>query len=936
MTTSRPTDQTAKPGTDISSHINFSVITEIFEKVSQSSSITHKADILKRYIESFQKFRKSYLTDHKGNAKSANTTFFAILRLLLPQYDRDRESYGIKVTTLGKIYVRLLAIDPHGEVAKKLTTDRYSLSSSATDFADTIYDIMKLRAVEQCQLTVYEVNRHLDAISVYNQNNNRPKIDNELIHMTKGLTAIDQKWLTRIILKKMRLGLGPQKILSVYHPSASDFYDRYVHLSRVCECVESGETTTGNPATDLFANKGTIEPMQPFRPMLCQKLNLATFEQQIRLHDFYTETKMDGERFQMHIVNGQYKYFSRNGFEYSAEFGRTLTPFIAKLFCVPITNLILDGEMMVWNIGEQNYRTKAENTEVKSIKSDNPVIRPCFCAYDVLYLNNVCMTSKPYAERSRLLQTLFNERPGFLTRCKRSKIRDADHFTECLNQAFDDKEEGLVVKNADSRYSPGERNAGWWKIKGDYIDGLVSDLDLLIIGGYYRGETVASFLVGVAKKVADDEWSFYAVTKVGGLSRSQLHQIDSKIKPYWKRCQTTKNGRVTKVVNPLGIEFGGSTPAAWIDPRNSIVLEVKGSELVKSGSYGTQYTLRFPRVVSIRDDKPWHECCQLDEFERLCRSDSKVEKLTKRHVNLSDMNRCLPPKRSRKATKSTLQSTLATTDEAELAEITKQIDNICNGRDICILSSNDKNVPPVNRLKAMVLAHGGRIVENPSAKTFVCVAGLLTARVRSLMQLGVYNIAKVDWLCRALGGNDVRTDLLDYNRADMHSLNAELEIEFQRKYDRYGDSFTSHSTVDGMRTLLLQMEGEKLEELDRTELHEMEKMLYEPEKPPNIFRLATALFYDKNVESTHGKLKLQLARTMFVARGGRCVQQDDDNLFSHLIVNTDNLDPNDLAEFNCTDVDMPVRVVSCQWIYDSYNASKKKSVKPYLVVRDKA
>lgn len=932
MGSSRPrrNKMTSSHSTDISSHIKFGVITEILERVSQSSSITTKADILKRYIESFEKFRKNYI-GRNDNGQTTGT-FFPILRLLLPQYDRDRESYGIKVTTLGKLYVRILAIDPHGEVAKKLTTDRYSHTSSTTDFGDTICEIMKVRCAEQSQLTVYEVNRHLDTIAECNQNNNRSKIDDELIQMINGMTAIDQKWLTRIILKKMRLGLGPQKILSVYHPSASDFFDRYVHLSRVCDCVDSGETSEA-PVSDPFANKGTIEPMQPFRPMLCQKLGLATFEQQIRIHDFYTETKMDGERFQMHIADGQYKYFSRKGYAYSTEFGRTLTPFIGKLFCVPITNIILDGEMMVWNIAEQTYRTKAENTDVKSIKSDNPVMRPCFCAYDVLYLNNVCLTSKPYAERSRLLQTLFNERAGFLTRCKRSKIRDAEHFMECLNNAFDDKEEGLVVKNADSRYSPGERNAGWWKIKGDYIDGLVSDLDLLIIGGYYRGETIASFLVGVGKKTADEQWTYYAVTKVGGLSKSQLHQINGKLKPYWKRCQTTKDGRSTKVVNPVGIEFGASTPTAWIDPKHSMILEVKGSELVKSTSYGTQYTLRFPRVVSIRNDKPWHECCQLDEFERLCRSDSKVEKLTKRHVNISDMNRMVPPKRSRKVAASKVLA--VNTDLAELVQNTVQIDNICAGRDFCMLSTNDKNVPPMAQLKAMVLAHGGRIVENPSAKTFVCVAGSLTNRVTKLKNLRLYNIAKVEWLCRALAGDDVRTKLLDFNRTDMHSHTDELEFEFQQKFDIYGDSFTGKSTVAELKTFLFEMTDNDIPSLSRTELYEMEQMLYEPEKPPNMFQLATALFYDKNVVSAHAQLKLQLARLMFEARGGRCVEQDDDNRFSHLIVVTDNLDRNDLAKFIKSEAEEPVRVISCQWIYDCYNDSKKKSGKPYAVVIDK-
>ena len=43
----------------------------------------------------------------------------------------------------------------------------------------------------------------------------------------------------------------------------------------------------------------------------------------------------------------------------------------------------------------------------------------------------------------------------------------SDHILECLNKAFDEKEEGVVIKEADSLYVPGQRNAGWIKIKPD-------------------------------------------------------------------------------------------------------------------------------------------------------------------------------------------------------------------------------------------------------------------------------------------------------------------------------------------------------------------------------------------------------------------------------------------------------------------------------------
>lgn len=51
--------------------------------------------------------------------------------------------------------------------------------------------------------------------------------------MINGMTAIDQKWLIRIILKNLRLGIGKQKMFALFHPSAYDFYCQYSNLSRV-------------------------------------------------------------------------------------------------------------------------------------------------------------------------------------------------------------------------------------------------------------------------------------------------------------------------------------------------------------------------------------------------------------------------------------------------------------------------------------------------------------------------------------------------------------------------------------------------------------------------------------------------------------------------------------------------------------------------------
>lgn len=142
---------------------------------------------------------------------------------------------------------------------------------------------------------------------------------------------------------------------------------------------------------------------------------------------------------------------------------------------------------------------------------------------------------------------------------------------------------------------------------------------MCIIGGYYdeRKQYIKSFLLGVMNKNDSnmDESVFHAIGRVrNGLSRAQMQKIQKKLDPYWHKVLLTKNGRKINSLNPKCIEWNQDPPDVWIEPKNSILLQIKASELVETKTYRTSHTLRFPRIVEIREDKMWYDCCSLDEF----------------------------------------------------------------------------------------------------------------------------------------------------------------------------------------------------------------------------------------------------------------------------------------------------------------------------------
>lgn len=77
---------------------------------------------------------------------------------------------------------------------------------------------------------------------------------------------------------------------------------------------------------------------------------------------YFVENKYDGERFQLHMENGQYKYFSKNGYDYSNVYGSNynsglITPHLQKIFS-HISSVIFDGEMMGFNTKTNSFGSK--------------------------------------------------------------------------------------------------------------------------------------------------------------------------------------------------------------------------------------------------------------------------------------------------------------------------------------------------------------------------------------------------------------------------------------------------------------------------------------------------------------------------------------------------------------------------------------------------
>lgn len=292
------------------------------------------------------------------------------------------------------------------------------------------------------------------------------------------MNAIQLKWLIRIILKDLKIGVKEHIVLEAYHPDATNLYNFTSSLEEVCEKLNDPKKRINEIMIQLF---------QPCYPMLGEKAKPNKIETLLKNQSFYIETKYDGERFQLHKSNDKYGYYSRNSHDYSDTFGRdssngSLTPYIHYAFSKDVKSIILDGEMCGYNSSENILLTSKGEYDVKSNSRHWDNIHTCYVVFDILMFNDQVLTNKPLKERLEYLKKAFTEIEDRIIVSNRELCTSNQQVVDALNRAIDNRLEGIVVKDPSSVYQPNVRSSsGWFKVKPDYMLGLNDDLGKLIL-----------------------------------------------------------------------------------------------------------------------------------------------------------------------------------------------------------------------------------------------------------------------------------------------------------------------------------------------------------------------------------------------------------------------------------------------------------------------
>ncbi|EGW33446.1 dsDNA break repair ligase [Spathaspora passalidarum NRRL Y-27907] len=588
-----------------------------------------KAYIINSFIQQFKL--------HIGN------DIYPSARLIFP--DKAGRLYYIKDIVLARLIIKMYSIPKDSDdysmlynwklqyqKTKRFTVDQHKLRDLPLQAARIISNRRNYMN-ETHEFSVADINAKLDALNLAKKSAEQIEI---LKPLFDTLTIPELRWLIHIILKKTILGFFENYFLNSWHPDASRLYS-------ICNNLQKTVNYLVDPNTRVDPNLLTVHPFYPFKPQLAQKLSssyaklikdfqkitdmepqMQTLFDKLDLKDkFYIEEKMDGDRMVLHKEGPHFKFYSRRLKDYSFLYGEnyefgSLTKYLTEAFPGNVDSVILDGEMVAYDYVRKAilpFGTLKSSAIQESVRQYTIIDQyeqqssyPYFLVFDILYLNGRNLTNYPLFFRKNILNKVIRPIPN------RFEIHDSrisssiEDIKRAIREIVGSRSEGLVLKHTQSKYHIGYRNLKWIKLKPEYLEKFGENLDLVVIGKVPGVKN--SYMTGLRNETDGSYYSFCMCAN--GFTNEEFDKIERITHGKWIK---TKDQIPSKSV----IQFGTKQPPWWINPRDSLVLEIKARSIDAQSekTFAVGSTLHNMYCRRIRTDKNIDECISMQEYFQL-------------------------------------------------------------------------------------------------------------------------------------------------------------------------------------------------------------------------------------------------------------------------------------------------------------------------------
>ena len=247
-----------------------------------------------------------------------------------------------------------------------------------------------------------------------------------------------------------------------------------------------------------------------------------------------------------------------------------------------------------------------------------------YLVFDVLYAGGELAMDRPLRERARILDELvakgdhhgdaetrrgprrtgtqeklsFGEEDGTdaspaaaVIRAPAFRATTPDELEELFAAAQARGNEGLMIKDLNSPYTPGKRGKSWLKMKRE-----LATLDVVVTAVEYgHGKRI-----GVLSDYTFGVWEGDRLVNIGkaysGLTDTEIAEMTQ-----WFLEHTIEDQGFRRVVEP------------------KIVLEVAFNNMMRSDRHDSGYALRFPRIVRLRPDKLAEDADTIETAQKIYR-----------------------------------------------------------------------------------------------------------------------------------------------------------------------------------------------------------------------------------------------------------------------------------------------------------------------------
>jgi DNA ligase 1 len=431
-------------------------------------------------------------------------------------------------------------------------------------------------------------------------------------------TPLEAKYIVKIVSGDLRIGLKESLVEGAIARAFEAPLDQLQRANMLLGDV--GETLRLAAAGKLA--DAQLRLLHPMDFMLASPVESA--EQALSyFQDASVEDKYDGIRAQVHIGQGEVRVFSRTRDEITEAFPE-LPVALGRL----AHEAILDGEIIAWNVASNSdgvevparalpFSTLQRRLGRKKVSAklmhEIPV---AYLVFDILYADGELLLDRPLRERARILDSVFNHlvaapRPvivgrqqaqsslefddqdeNFITPVLRAPVATASTAgdLETLFAAARSRgNEGLMIKDLDSLYTPGRRGKAWLKMKRE-----LATLDVVVTAVEYGHGKRIGVLSDYTFAVRDGERLVNIGKAYSGLTDVEIAEMTR-----WFLAHK---------IDEQGLRLE-------VEPK--IVLEVAFNNMMRSARHASGYALRFPRIVRLRPDKRPEDADTIETVEEI-------------------------------------------------------------------------------------------------------------------------------------------------------------------------------------------------------------------------------------------------------------------------------------------------------------------------------